>query len=497
MKTFNQWDSSERGFNSTGTLACVHLAAKRRARVARSFAACALAIVSLAAILVAREREPNSVYAERRARLVAKLADPIVVFGYTGKEESAPEYVFNQEPNFYYLSGHNEENAALVELPADAAAKGWQGATDILFLPPRDPSKEQWDGVRMGFDDPGITASTGFAGVESLEALRDTLRKIQKIYPQMFTVFPAGGETGYPHEQEELDWLKEAVPEEKWKDAREAIGAMRLVKSPGELALMQHAIDVSVDAHLEAMKMMRPGLYEYQIAARMVEIHDWGGCETEAYAPIVGSGPNSVVLHYDKLSRKIEGGDIVLLDVGGQYSGYASDITRTLPANGHFTPRQREIYDIVLGAQNAAFAAAKPGMTLGHGEAKSLYAIAYNYINTHGKDREGRSLGRYFIHGLGHPVGLEVHDNGDNDVAEQLMYSTLQPGMVITLEPGIYIPEENIGVRIEDDVLITPTGAKMLTERLPRDPDAIEKIMAQSRAEREKSSPSDGAPASR
>ncbi len=228
---------------------------------------------------------------------------------------------------------------------------------------------------------------------------------------------------------------------------------MRLVKSPGELALMQHAIDVSVDAHLEAMKMMRPGLYEYQIAVRrMVEIHDWGGCETEAYALIVGSGPNSVVLHYDKLSRKIEGGDIVLLDVGGQYSGYASDITRTLPANGHFTPRQREIYDIVLGAQNAAFAAAKPGMTLGHGEAKSLYAIAYNYINTHGKDREGRSLGRYFIHGPRRPVGLEVHDNGDNDVAEQLMYSTLQPGMVITLEPGIYIPEENIGVRIEDDV---------------------------------------------
>jgi len=460
--------------------------ARRSARVARMFAACCLAITSLAAILVAREREPNSVFAQRRATLVSKLGAPVVVFGYTGKEESAPEYVFNQEPNFYYLSGHNEENAALVELPADAAAKGWQGATDILFLPARNPSKEQWDGVRMGFDDPGIAERTGFSDVNSPEALRDTLRKIQKIYPQMFTVFPAPGETGYPHEQDELDWLKDNVPKEKWKDAREAIGVMRLVKSPGELALMQHAIDVSVDAHLEAMKMMRPGLYEYQVAARMVEIHDWGGCETEAYAPIVGSGPNSVVLHYDKLGRKIEDGDIVLLDVGGQYSGYASDITRTLPANGHFTPRQREIYDIVLGAQNAAFAATKPGMTLGHGEANSLYDIAYNYINTHGKDREGRSLGRYFIHGLGHPVGLEVHDNGDNDIAEQLMYSTLQPGMVITLEPGIYIPEENIGVRIEDDVLVTATGAKFLTERLPRDPDVIEKIMAQGRAEREK-----------
>ncbi len=473
------------------------VSANRRARIARTFAACCLAITSLAAILVAREREPNSVFAERRAALVAKLGAPVVVFGYTGKEEAAPEYVFNQEPNFYYLSGHNEENAALIELPADAAAKGWHAATDILYLPARDPGQEKWNGVRMGFDDPGVAERTGFAAVDSLEALRDALRKIQKIYPEIFTVFPAPGETGYPHEQEELDWLKGSVPQAKWKDAREAIGAMRLVKSPGELALMQHAIDVSVDAHLEAMKMMRPGLYEYQVAARMVEIHDWGGCETEAYAPIVGSGPNSVVLHYDKLGRKIEDGDIVLMDVGGQYSGYASDITRTIPANGHFTPRQREIYDIVLGAQSAAFAATKPGMTLGHGESNSLYDIAYNYINTHGKDREGHSLGRYFIHGLGHPVGLEVHDNGDNEVAEHLMYSKLQPGMVITLEPGIYIPEENIGVRIEDDVLVTATGARFLTERLPRDPDTIEKIMAQGRADREKSPPSADAPASR
>jgi len=130
-------------------------------------------------------------------------------------------------------------------------------------------------------------------------------------------------------------------------------------------------------------------------------------------------------------------------------------------------------------------------MTLGRGEPNSLYDIAYNYINTHGKDREGRPLGRYFIHGLGHPVGLEVHDNGDNEVAERLYSTPLKPGMVITLEPGIYIPEENIGVRIEDDVLVTSAGARFLTERLPRDPDEIEKIMAQARAEREKSAATD------
>ena len=173
---------------------------------------------------------------------------------------------------------------------------------------------------------------------------------------------------------------------------------------------MQKAIDPSIDAHLAAMKMMRPGLYEYQVAAKMVEIHAYAGCETEAYAPIVGTGFNSTVLHYNKLDRRIEDGDIVLMDVGGQYSGYASDITRTIPANGKFTPRQREIYEIVLGAQNAAMEALKPGMTLGGQGATSLQKIAMDYIDSHGKDKEGRSLGRYYIHGLSHHVGLDVHD---------------------------------------------------------------------------------------
>jgi len=228
--------------------------------------------------------------------------------------------------------------------------------------------------------------------------------------------------------------------------------------------------------------MMRPGLYEYQVAARMVEIHAYAGCETEAYAPIVGTGIDATVLHYNKLDRRIEDGDIVLLDVGGQYSGYASDITRTIPSNGKFTPRQREIYEIVLGAQNAALEALKPGMTLYGPPATSLQKIAMDYIDSHGKDKEGRSLGRYYIHGLSHHVGLDVHDSSG-------LPRPLEPGMVITIEPGIYIPEENLGVRIEDDVLITPTGYKLLTARLPRSVEEIEKIMADGKTEREKRRP--------
>jgi Xaa-Pro aminopeptidase len=244
---------------------------------------------------------------------------------------------------------------------------------------------------------------------------------------------------------------------------------MREVKSPSELALMQKAIDLSIDAQLAAMKMMRPGLYEYQVAARMKEVHEMGGCSREAYAPIVGTGFNSTVLHYDALDAEIKDGDVVVLDVACEYGGYAADLTRTLPANGKFTPRQREIYEIVLAAQNAAMAATKAGV-----RPRELDQVARNYINSHGKDLHGNSLGQYFIHGLGHGLGLDVHDPTDYT-------APLQAGMVITNEPGIYIPEENLGVRIEDDVLVTADGYKLLSERLPRDPAEIEKIMAEGR----------------
>ena len=162
----------------------------------------------------------------------------------------------------------------------------------------------------------------------------------------------------------------------------------------------------------------------------------------------------------------------MVLDVGAQFSGYSADITRTIPANGKFTPRQREIYEIVLGAQNAAISAVKPGAQLCRKGDNSLFKIAYDYINTHGKDKQGKPLGQYFIHGLGHHIGLNVHDVGDT-------CRRLEPGMVITIEPGIYIPEENLGVRIEDDVLVTETGGKVLSEKLTRDPSEIERIMAE------------------
>lgn len=423
-----------------------------------------------------RQREPNSVYAERRAKLASNIDGPIVLLGYTGKEEEAQTYIFAQEENFYYLTGHNEEEAALILLPPEASKAqkdDWQGPREILFLPPKDPRKELWNGPRMSPADPGIEARTGFALVKPMPELRATVERLARVYATFYTILPYQRELGgYPHEKETVDWLKQAVPEVTVKDIRANIAELRLVKSPTELALIREAVDLSVDAQLQAMKMMRPGLWEYQVAAKMVETHALGGSEAEAYAPIVGAGPNSTALHYDKLARKIENGDIVVLDVGAQFSGYAADITRTLPASGKFTPRQREIYDIVLGAQEAAMRALKPGADMCRKGGKSGYKIAYDYINSHGKDLHGKPLGQYFIHGLGHNIGLNVHDPGD-------ICKPFVPGMVVTVEPGIYIPEENLGVRIEDDVLITETGYELLSRKLPRSPEEIEKIMAE------------------
>ncbi len=435
----------------------------------------ALAFGAIPAVAQIRQREPNSEYAARRARLRAQVDAPVVLFGYTGQENASDAYVFNQENNFYYLTGDNEEGPALILVPDSAAAKGYAGPTEILYLHPRNRQLEQWNGPRMGPDDPGIREKTGFdsrlSEVRSFERLSADLAALAKIFPTFNTILESPGAAGYPHFQNWQAWLTKTVPGIKLAQIRDKIGAMRQIKSAGEIQLLQRAIDASIDAHFAAFKMMRPGLYEYQVAARMEEIHFAAGCEMEAYAPIVGAGFNSTVLHYDKIGARIENGDIVVMDVGGQFSGYTADITRTVPANGKFTPRQREIYDVVYGAQQAALAALKPGMRLTGSGRDSLYQIASNYMKTHGKDLHGQSLDRYFIHGLGHHIGLDVHDAGDTG-------RPLEPGMVVTIEPGIYIPEEKIGVRIEDDVLITATGYKLLTERLPRSADEIEKLMA-------------------
>ena len=252
-------------------------------------------LVSLAALLIfaclppvvrAWEREPLSMFAERRSKLMAAINAPVVLFGYTGHEEANPSYVFMQEENFYYLTGHNEEGAALLLVPDSAAEKGWSGAREILYLPPRDMAEERWNGPRMGPDDPGIQEKTGFVRVETFGKLHDALVALAKNYPDIYTALPGPHDEGYPHAANWSKWVKDAVPQAAVKDVSSAVGTLRAIKSSGELALIQKAIDPSIDAHLAAMKMVRPGLYEYQVAAKMVEIHEFAGAKPRRTRPL-------------------------------------------------------------------------------------------------------------------------------------------------------------------------------------------------------------------
>ncbi|HLY63224.1 MAG TPA: Xaa-Pro peptidase family protein [Terriglobia bacterium] len=437
-----------------------------------------LALVILAAPAArAWDKGKLSDYHDRRARLLRETGDGVVVlFGYSEDEIAISTTSFRQNEMFYYLTGWNEPDGILLLVPKPPAAPG-RGASgeigkEIFFIPPHDYREEKWTGPKLGPDDADAPARTGFPAVKSNSLFPAELQEALKSFPKIYTELtpqPESGEDNFTKEM--VAKLHQLAPLATFADIRQPVTRMRMVKSPGELALIRKAVEASVDAHLAAMKAVRPGVWEYEIAALMNYEYGRRGCEWPSYPPIVGSGFFSTVLHYDQDENQMADGDVVVMDVAGSYSGYASDITRTLPINGHFTARQREIYEIVLGAQNAVLAAAKPGMLLGRGGPNSLHSIAYNYINTHGKDLHGNSLGQYFIHGVGHHIGLNVHDPAAYDVA-------LQANMVITDEPGIYIPEEKIGVRIEDDVLITQDGAELLSRRLPRTVDEIEKIMA-------------------
>jgi Xaa-Pro aminopeptidase len=435
----------------------------------------ALALSFVAVLVQARFPQPVAEYQGRRAKLRAEVDGPVVLFGYTSHNDAGEVAVFFQDEDFYYLTGYSQPDAALVLIPDSAAAKTSSAPTEILYLPPRDPREAIWSVANLGPNDPGVAEKTGFQAVRPFAELRGDLAALAKTNPKFYALQPKGPENGYPQLHTWHDWLKDALPpQSEIEDVQPTLTEMRMVKSAGELELLQKAVDASVDAQIAAMKMMKPGLMEYQVAAKMEEIHKWEGCSREAYAPIVGAGFFSTVLHYDALDNQIKDGDVVVLDVAGEYGGYDADITRTLPGNGKFTARQREIYDIVLGAQNAAIAAVKPGVSM-YGGPGSLHSIAADYINTHGKDKDGKPLGKYFVHGLGHGLGLNVHDPTD-------FRQPLKAGMTITIEPGIYIRDENLGVRIEDDVLVTADGHRLMTEKLPRNADEVEKVMAEGRA---------------
>jgi Xaa-Pro aminopeptidase len=422
----------------------------------------------------ALDRQPNSDYHARREALAKKAGGVVVLFAATENDGPNDLYGFRQDDNFYYLSGMSEPGSALL-IASAAEAKGDVPArayTEILFLPPRNQTQEKWTGPKLGPENPEAPRITGFDHVEDMGQLpNDVARYVAGARPSVYTDVASHGEAS-PSSQP-LAFLKRINAYLSFQDVKPMIASLRTTKDAGEVALIRKAVDASVAAHFAAFKAVKPSVNEREISALMQ--YEWGkrGCERVAYAPIVGSGYYSTVLHYSDDDNVMKSGDVVVIDAAGEYSMYASDITRTMPVNGHFTARQREIYDIVLGAQQAAEAAFVSGKSnMKRDDPASLHKIAFEYINTHGKDLHGEPLGKYFIHGLGHPVGLNVHDATD--------YSApLGPGQVFTIEPGIYIPEENLGVRIEDDYYVDADGKLVkLSGALPSKADDVEKLMA-------------------
>jgi len=386
----------------------------------------------------------RSEYKQRRADLRKKLDGPMVLFGRTeGKDEV---FRLGQEPNFYYLTGFTEPGAVLLLTRYD----------ETLLLPKRNERRETFNGKRWTADDPGVREGTGVDRVLAIEKFESALAKAMESGPALYALTDATGSAR----------LKQLAPLRDLDAAAPLIAALRVQKSVAEIAAITRTTQVTEEAQRAAWKRIKPGIYEYQAVATFTGALLEAGCEGYSYAPIFGSGPNATVLHYNASTRRMDAGEVMVIDAAAQCDAYASDVTRTVPVNGKFTPRQKELYEIVLGAQKAAIAAIKPGVAMA-----DLTKIAKAYIDSHGKDLKGQSLGKYLPHGVSHHVGLDVHDPG-------VIPGTLAAGMVITVEPGIYIPEESIGIRIEDVILVTENGAKILSTGLPRESDEVEKAMA-------------------
>jgi len=426
----------------------------------------------IAHMCFALERQPTAAYRARRESLAARAANGVVLlFAATEAEGPNDLYGYRPDDNFYYLSGWAEPGSALLI----AAPNAGRPYTEIFFLPRRNAVQEKWTGAKLGPENPSASAALGFEQVKSLDELPGMIANLLPAREaRLYTDIPVYDKAS--NSQAPLEWLKRANSfplGTSFLDVRPLIASLRTFKDQGEIELIRKATDASVAAQLAAMKAIKPGISERELSALLQ--YEWGkrGCERPAYAPIVGSGINSTVLHYSDDSRTAQAGETVVIDAGGEFSLYATDITRTLPVSGNFTARQREIYDIVLGAQQAAIDAFQSGKShLLRKQADSLYDVAFEYIDTHGKDLHGQPLGQYFIHGLSHYVGLNVHDEGDYDLP-------VAPGMVFTIEPGIYIPEEKLGMRIEDTFYVDQGGKLInLSGALPRAAGEVERAIS-------------------
>ncbi|MEP6922366.1 MAG: Xaa-Pro aminopeptidase [bacterium] len=395
-------------------------------------------------------------------------------------------YRFRQDSDFLYLTGFEEPDAIAIVAPG-------REQKFTMFLRPRDPEREIWDGRRAGIE--GAKSEYGadeaFPIVEFDEKLQDVLDGAEKLYYRL-GVHPDLDDTIIRQIARMRAVNRKPIhPPQTIIDPASIVHEMRVLKSPEEVELMQRAADIAAEAHREAMKAARAGMKEYEVEALIELIFKRRGAAAPAYTSIIGAGANATVLHYINNDGELKDGDLLLIDAGAEYKGYASDITRTFPINGHYSKAQREIYDLVLEAQLACVEMVRPGTTHEQLKAHSIEVLTEGMVRLgllKGKPKElieGKKYEQFYMHGLGHMLGIDVHDVGR--YYHEKESRALEPGVVMTVEPGIYvspgtkdIPEQylGIGVRIEDDVLCTANGPRVLTDKVPKTADEIEALMA-------------------
>lgn len=423
---------------------------------------------SMAAISLLEKENVVEIYKKRRETLIERLKTASEGHSYIAlcmADEPKDLTRFFQNNDFYYLTGVETPKAALAILESR-----YKSNLITLFLPPKDAAAERWTGhvVNAGdIDDSGkpnadrkeAIEATGIENIDSVANLESNISIALMQNPFFFL----GIQTTPMNEdlnvsQELAIRIRNHFPTTDFRNLNEIIHDMRRVKDDHEVSLTEKACSITEIAHREMLKGLIPGMKENQAQAIIEGTFMEKGAMGPAFPSIVGSGPYSCILHYDKNDREMKAGDLVVLDIGARYGYYCADVTRTFPVSGKFTKRQKEIYNIVLEAQKKAIDAVKPGLRV-----KDIHKVAQDFIKEKG-------YGDYFFHGTSHYLGMDTHDVGSYE-------KPLEAGVIITVEPGIYIAKEEIGIRIEDDVLVTKDGHKVLSHS-PKEIDEIESMMS-------------------
>ena len=427
-------------------------------------------------------------YADRRSKLGAMLPknSAVVIAGAAVQYRNADSsHAFRQDSNFWYLTGFNEPESTLVLLINEN-----KDVQSIAFVPKKDALKEIWDGYRAGPN--GAVKDHGFDLAFDNTEIDERLPDLLAGYNQIF--YPVG--KSQKLDADVIDWIKTARSKDRHSspidiaDASSKIGNERLIKDKDEIEIMKKACQISAEAHVEAMKFVKPGMNEQELEAFYQYQFSKRGGRFAAYTPIVAGGENACVLHYVENSKALEDGDLVLVDAGCEFELYASDITRTYPINGKFTAAQLAIYEVVLEAQQKSIEAVTVNNNVMDSQIISEKVITQGLIDLgilNGSMEELHETGAFkdfYMHKIGHWLGIDVHDAGD--YTEDGEYMKFKPGMVTTVEPGIYISStanvkdqwKGIGIRIEDNILVTAKGNQNLTDIVPSNPNEIEALMA-------------------